>query len=27
MVMIAFMATLLVGYIYVWGKGALEWER
>jgi NADH-quinone oxidoreductase subunit A len=25
--MIAFMATLLVGYIYVWGKGALEWER
>ncbi len=26
-VMIAFMATLLVGYIYVWGKGALEWER
>jgi len=26
-VMIAFVATLLVGYIYVWGKGALEWER
>ena len=22
-----FTATLLVGYIYVWGKGALEWER
>ena len=22
-----FFATLLVGYIYVWGKGALEWER
>ncbi|MCE1228344.1 MAG: NADH-quinone oxidoreductase subunit A [Firmicutes bacterium] len=26
-VMIAFVATLLVGYVYVWGKGALEWER
>ncbi|MBK8792646.1 MAG: NADH-quinone oxidoreductase subunit A [Holophaga sp.] len=26
-VMITFVATLLVGYIYVWGKGALEWER
>ncbi len=25
--MLAFMATLLVGYIYVWGKGALEWEK
>jgi NADH-quinone oxidoreductase subunit A len=25
--MLAFMATLLVGYIYVWGKGALDWER
>lgn len=25
--MLSFMATLLVGYIYVWGKGALEWER
>jgi len=25
--MLAFMATLLVGYVYVWGKGALEWER
>jgi NADH-quinone oxidoreductase subunit A len=22
-----FIATLLVGLIYVWGKGALEWER
>ncbi len=26
-VMLSFFATLLVGYIYVWGKGALEWER
>lgn len=26
-VMLAFVATLLVGYVYVWGKGALEWER
>ena len=25
--MIAFFATLLVGYVYVWGKGALDWER
>lgn len=25
--MLAFMATLLVGYVYVWGKGALDWER
>jgi len=25
--MLLFMATVLVGYIYVWGKGALEWER
>ncbi len=25
--MLAFLATLLVGYIYVWGKGALDWER
>ena len=24
--MLAFFATLLVGYIYVWGVGALEWE-
>ncbi len=24
---LSFFATLLVGYIYVWGKGALEWER
>ena len=22
-----FVATLLVGYIYAWGKGALDWER
>jgi NADH-quinone oxidoreductase subunit A len=22
-----FMLTLLVGLVYVWGKGALEWER
>ena len=25
--MLAFVSTLLVGYIYVWGKGALDWER
>ena len=25
--MLTFMATLLVGYIYAWGKGALDWER
>jgi NADH-quinone oxidoreductase subunit A len=25
--MLAFMATLLVGYVYVWGRGALEWEK
>jgi NADH-quinone oxidoreductase subunit A len=25
--MLLFLATLLVGFIYVWGKGALEWER
>jgi NADH-quinone oxidoreductase subunit A len=24
--MIAFFATLLVGFIYVWGAGALDWE-
>ncbi len=24
--MVAFFATLLVGYVYVWGVGALEWE-
>jgi NADH-quinone oxidoreductase subunit A len=23
----AFVATLLVGYAYAWGKGALDWER
>jgi len=25
--MLLFMATLLIGFIYVWGKGALEWKR
>ena len=25
--MLSFLATLLVGYIYAWGKGALDWER
>jgi len=25
--MMAFMATLLVGFVYAWGKGAFEWER
>ncbi len=25
--MLSFVATLLVGYVYVWGKGALDWER
>ena len=25
--MLLFIATLLVGLVYVWGKGALEWER
>ncbi len=24
--MLVFVAILLVGYIYVWKKGALEWE-
>ena len=24
---LSFVATLLVGYVYAWGKGALEWER
>ena len=24
---LSFLATLLVGYIYAWGKGALDWER
>jgi NADH-quinone oxidoreductase subunit A len=23
----SFVATLLVGFIYAWGKGALDWER
>jgi NADH-quinone oxidoreductase subunit A len=26
-VMVAFVATLAVGYVYAWGKGALDWER
>ena len=25
--MLSFMATLLVGFVYAWGKGAFEWER
>jgi NADH-quinone oxidoreductase subunit A len=25
--MLSFVATLLVGFIYAWGKGAFEWER
>ena len=25
--MLSFLATLLVGYGYAWGKGALDWER
>ena len=25
--MALFMATLLIGFAYVWGKGALEWEN
>jgi NADH-quinone oxidoreductase subunit A len=24
---VSFMATLLVGFIYAWSKGAFEWER
>ncbi len=26
-VFVSFMATLLVGFIYAWAKGAFEWER
>jgi NADH-quinone oxidoreductase subunit A len=26
-VMLAFVGTLVVGYVYVWAKGALDWER
>lgn len=26
-IMLSFMATLLVGFVYAWGKGAFEWER
>ena len=25
--MVLFVATLLIGYVYAWGKGALDWER
>ena len=25
--MLLFVATLLIGYVYAWGKGALNWER
>ena len=25
--MLVFIATVLAGYIYVWKKGALEWDR
>jgi len=25
--MLLFMVTLLIGFVYVWGKGALEWKR
>ena len=25
--MLLFIATILAGYIYIWKKGALEWER
>lgn len=24
---VSFVATLIVGYVYAWGKGALDWER
>lgn len=24
---VSFLGTLLVGYVYAWGKGALDWER
>jgi NADH-quinone oxidoreductase subunit A len=26
-IMLLFVATLLIGYVYAWGKGALDWER
>ncbi len=26
-IMAAFMATLLIGYIYAWARGAFDWER
>jgi NADH-quinone oxidoreductase subunit A len=25
--MLVFIATVVAGYIYVWKKGALEWDR
>jgi NADH-quinone oxidoreductase subunit A len=25
--MLVFIAVVLAGYVYVWKKGALEWER
>jgi NADH:ubiquinone oxidoreductase subunit 3 (subunit A) len=25
--MLLFIATVLAGYVYVWKKGALEWDR
>jgi NADH-quinone oxidoreductase subunit A len=25
--MVLFFAVILAGYVYVWKKGALEWER
>jgi NADH-quinone oxidoreductase subunit A len=25
--MVLFVATLLIGYVYAWGMGALDWER
>ena len=25
--LLGFLATLVVGYVYAWGKGALDWER
>jgi NADH-quinone oxidoreductase subunit A len=26
-IMVAFFGTLLIGFIYAWGKGAFEWEK
>src|SRR5512142_960204 len=25
--MLLFVVTLVIGYVYAWGKGALDWER